>query len=252
MNDLKADRSYYVVGAPQKLHFDLIFAAARKAGWLPDTATFEHIPFGSVLGSDNKMLRTRAGASIKLLDLLTEGVERATTLVAGRTELPADEQASIARAVGIGAIKYADLSNDREKDYVFDWDRMLAMDGNTAVYLQYANARVRSVLRKAAEQGIDAASAPIVLAEPAERALAVKLLQTSEALRATIGSLHPHTLCRHLYETAQVFSGFYEKCPVLIAESDEVKASRLELCRLTSSTIVLGLGLLGIDTPTRL
>ncbi len=252
VDELKVDRCYYVVGAPQKLHFDLIFATARAAGWLPEHVVFQHVPFGSVLGEDGKMLRTRKGAAVRLLDLLGEGVDRARELVADREDLDDAEREHIARAVGIGAVKYADLSSDREKDYVFAWDRMLAMDGNTGVYMQYANARIRSILRRAGEDAPGEKIAPIRIEHPAERALALKLLQTPEVFVATVDALQPHRLCRHLYELATAFSGFYESCPVLAAETPELKQSRLELCRLTSRTLTLGLDLLGIESPERL
>ncbi|MEU4670873.1 arginine--tRNA ligase [Amycolatopsis sp. NPDC023774] len=238
----------YVVGTPQAQHFAMLFAVCRAAGWL-DGVHAEHIGFGSVLGADGKVMRTRAGETIKLADLLAEAVAQAAEVVAERSELSEAEQREVARAVGIGAVKYADLSGDRERDYVFDWDRMLAKDGNTSVYLQYAHARIESILAKAGDQST---GAPATLAEPAERALALTLLRFGEALRSATSAYAPHKLCTYLYETAVTFSRFYEQCPVLTAETPELRASRVQLAALTSRTLVLGLELLGIEAPRRL
>ena len=235
----------YVVGAPQAQHFAMVFAVCRDAGWL--TGTAEHIGFGTVLGADGKTMRTRAGESVKLADLLAEAVAQAAAVVAERSELGPDEQKAVAKAVGIGAVKYADLSGDRERDYHFDWNRMLAKEGNTSVYLQYAHARTRSILRKA-----EPAEAPILLEEPAERALALKLIRFGEAVRAATADYAPHKLCTYLYETAVAFSQFFEKCPVLKAPTPELRASRLQLTTLTSKTLALGLDLLGIEAPEQL
>ncbi|MFD0856172.1 arginine--tRNA ligase, partial [Actinomadura adrarensis] len=232
--ELKGDTLLYVVGAPQSLHFRMIFAAAREADWLPPTSTAVHVAFGSVLGTDGKILASRAGASLKLVDLLNEAVARARAIVADRSELSEDEQDAIAHAVGIGAVKYADLSTARDKDYVFDWDRMLAMDGNTATYLQYAHARIRSLLRRAANTPVtpaddSAANATgLALSEPAERALALKLSQYPSAVTTTAQHNEPHRLCTYLFETATAFSAFYEYCPVLDA-APATRASRLAL-----------------------
>jgi arginyl-tRNA synthetase len=250
--DLGGNYLVYVVGAPQRLHFEMLFAAARMAGWLDERARAEHVSFGSVLGPDGRMLRTRAGASIRLLDLVEEAIDRAASVVAERTELDDEERERVARAVGIGALKYADLSSDREKDYVFSWERMLAMDGNTAVYLQYANARIRSILRKAEAAGKVAKVNAVVLSAPAERALTLKLAQFPAAVQMATDHLQPHRLCTYLYETATAFSTFYETCSVLNAETPELRASRLLLCELASRTITAGLNLLGIDAPERL
>ena len=245
--DLRADDILYVVGADQRLHLEMVFAMAREAGWLPPGARAVHVGFGQVLGADGKRLRTRSGESIRLVELLEEAIERAAVIVAGRSELSDEERRRVARAVGIGAVKYADLSSDRNKDYVFDWDRMLAMDGNTSVYLQYANARVRSIIRKAG--GEAPAEAAVTLAEPAERALALRLAQFPTAVDATVAHLQPHRLCTYLYETAVAFTGFYEKCPILGADTAELRASRLVLSELTSKVMVRGLDLLGIEAP---
>jgi arginyl-tRNA synthetase len=250
--DLGADRLLYVVGAPQRLHFEMIFAVARLAGWLGPGSSAQHVSFGAILGPDGKMLRTRSGAAVTLIELLQEAVDRAASIVAERDDLDDEERERVARAVGIGALKYADLSSDREKDYVFSWDRMLAMDGNTAVYLQYANARIRSILRRAGEADEDGARPRIVLATPPERSLALKLAQFPAAVQMATDKLQPHRVCTYLYETATAFSTFYEKCSVLNAENAELRASRLALSRLTSRTITKGLDLLGIEAPERL
>ncbi|RJQ78797.1 arginine--tRNA ligase [Pseudonocardiaceae bacterium YIM PH 21723] len=238
----------YVVGLPQQQHFQMVFAVGEQAGWLDGDHRARYLGFGSILGSDGKMFRTRAGGTVKFIDVLTEAVDRAAEVVRGRAELDAQEQAEVARAVGIGAVKYADLSTDREKDYVFDWDKMLATEGNTSVYLQYANARILSVLRKAEREPGD----EILVEQAAERALVLKLLQFPAALAGSVETYAPHKLCGYLYETATAFSSFYENCPILKADTEERQASRLALARLTSRTLVLGLSLLGIDAPTRL
>ncbi|MFG1640971.1 arginine--tRNA ligase [Amycolatopsis sp. NPDC049252] len=237
----------YVVGSPQAQHFAMVFSACRTAGWL--TGHAEHVGFGTVLGADGKTMRTRAGETIKLVDLLTEAVTQAAVVVAERSELDPAGQAEVARAVGIGAVKYADLSGDRERDYVFAWDRMLAKEGNTSVYLQYAHARTRSILRKA---GGEPEGTRILLDEPAERALALKLLRFGEALEAATNAYAPHKLCTHLYEAAVAFSRFYDDCPVLKAPAPELRASRLRLTTLTANTLALGLSLLGIAAPDQL
>lgn len=248
--DLRADDILYVVGSPQRLHLEMVFAVARQAGWLSPETRAMHVSFGQILGTDGKLLRTRSGESIKLVALLEEAIERAAAVVADRSELTAAERERVARAVGIGAVKYADLSGDRNKDYVFDWDRMLALDGNTAVYLQYANARVQSVIRRAG--AAPAKGTQVVLSEPAERALGLKLAQFPTAVEAATTNLQPHRLCTYLYETAVAFSTFYEKCSILGAETEALRSSRLALCELTSQVMVQGLDLLGIEAPERL
>ncbi|MEV4317338.1 arginine--tRNA ligase [Actinocrispum sp. NPDC049592] len=241
------DDLLYVVGTPQSQHFQMVFAASRDAGWLTGDHSAVHIGFGSILGEDGKTIRTRAGGSLKLMELLTEAIERAARIVEERGEIEdPQERAELARAVGLGAVKYADLSNDREKDYVFSWEKMLAMDGNTAVYLQYANTRILSILRKAtAEPG------EITLTEPAERALALRLAQFPAAVQTAIELYAPHKLTTYLYDLATSLSSFYENCPVLKAEPP-VQASRLALITLVSRVLTLGLELLGIKAPNRL
>lgn len=255
VTDLKADHLIYVVGAEQRLHFAMVFAVSRQAGWLPDDVLAEHVGFGMLLGEDGKRLRTRSGESVKLIDLVTEAIGRAAQVVAERSDLSAGEQAEVARQVGTGAVKYADLSSDRERDYTFSWSRMLAMEGNTSVYLQYANARAQSVLRRSAEDGVTddgAASGAITLTESAERALALSLARFAPAVTATAEALQPHRLCGQLYEIATAFSRFYETCPVLAANDAATRASRLRLARLTSRALAQGLWLLGIQAPARL
>ena len=250
--DLGATLLVYVVGAPQAQHLALVFGGAVLAGWLGGVTGRRavHVAFGSVLGTDGKMLKTRTGGSAKLIDLLDEAVERAAAIVAERSELSPGEQAAVAEAVGIGGVKYADLSNDRARDYTFDYDRMLATDGNTGAYLQYAVARCRSILRKGEGSGQEAGEVFVV--EPAERALALALLRLDAAVRAAAGDLAPHKLCGHLFDLAQTFTSFYDACPVLKAPDDRTRASRLTLCRLTADALTLGLGLLGIHAPDRM
>ena len=245
---LKADQLLYVVGAPQRLHFELVFAAARMAGWLTEDIDVRHVAFGSVLGEDNKMLRTRAGRPVTLAALLNEAVERAGAVLADRGVPEGADPPALARTIGIGAVKYADLSSDRERDYVFSFDRMLSLDGNTSVYLQYANARARSVLARAD----DAPAGEFALAEPAERELALKLLQFPATVQDVLSDMKPHKLCTYLFDTAVAFSEFYDRCPVLRAEDPALRASRLGLCELTSRVLVQGLDLLGIEAPPRL
>nr|WP_218852589.1 arginine--tRNA ligase [Spelaeicoccus albus] len=261
----KCDELLYAVGTPQSLHFRMVFEASRQAGWLGEEQTATHIAFGSMLGADGKMFKTRAGGTIKLIDLLGEAIDRARA----RLELEdagseAEDSDTIARQVGIGAIKYADLSSARENDYVFDWDRMLSMEGNTAAYVQYAIARINSIGRKAAgaagtgagaapETEADAASGAVVLGEEPERALALRILQLPAAIEAAIGTYEPHKICTYLFDTATEFSQFYQKCPILAPTTPpDVRASRLALADATGRVLRLGLGLLGIESPEHL
>ena len=249
--ELGGTRLLYVVGSTQQQHLAMVFEVAKMAGWLAPPVRAEHVGFGSVLGSDRKMFKTRSGESIKLIELLDEAVERALAAVRDRNpDLPEEEQLRVARQVGIGAVKYADLSSDRIKDYVFDWDRMVAFEGNTGGYLQYAHARIRSICRKAASDGGSGAGA-IVVAAPAERALALELLGFGRALLDVESTLEPHKLCGYLYGLASSFSSFFDACPVLKSESAE-RASRLALCELTAHTLATGLNLLGIEAPERM
>jgi arginyl-tRNA synthetase len=247
---LGADLMVYVVGAPQALHLQMVFEVCRMAGWLAPPKEAVHVPFGSVLGPDKKMLRSRSGEAVKLIELLDEAVARAAAAVRAKNpDLSGDDAAAVARMIGIGALKYADLSNDRVKDYIFDWDRMLAFEGNTAPYLQYAHARICSIFRRAdlARDTVRGAAA-ITLGEPQERALGQLLLTYPTAVAEALAGYAPHKLCTYLFDLAQDFTAFYEHCPVM--NSDEpVRSSRLALCDVTARTLAHGLGLLGIDAP---
>jgi arginyl-tRNA synthetase len=251
VREFDATRLVYVVGSPQALHFSMVFAASAMAGWLDEDHRAEHAQFGSVLGADGKMLRTRSGDPIKLIDLLDEADQRAAKIVEDRGELDATTRSAVARAVAMGALKYFDLSFQRERDYVFDWDRMLSFDGNTGPYLQYAVTRIHSIFRRAGVDPAAAATARIVLAEPAERALALKLLGFGEVVAAVAEALEPHRLCTYLFELATAFTDFYEACPVLQADQP-VRESRLALCSLVARSLTLGLDLLGIQVPERM
>jgi len=229
----------------------MVFQAAREAGWLAPPTRAEHVAFGSILGADGKLLRSRAGDSIKLVDLIDEAISRAEQAVAAKNpDLDASTRANVARAVGIGAIKYADLSTDRTKDYVFDYDRMLSFDGNTAPYLQYAHARIHSIFGKAGIKPEDA-TAQIVIAEPAEHELAIALLGLEGLLRDLEQTLDFHRLSGYLFGLASVFTTFYEHCPVLRAD-EAVRDSRLALCNLTARVLAQGLDLLGITGPEQM
>ncbi len=251
---LQATWLLYVVGSPQALHLTMVWRVAEMAGWLTPAARAVHVPFGSVLGSDRKMYRTRVGESIRLVDLLDEAVNRASAEMDKRaSDITGDERAAVARAVGLGAVKYADLSNDRIKDYVFDWDRMLAFEGNTAPYLQYACARIASILRRAGDQADDLAGERIGVDAPQERALAMSLLAFDSVVHDTIDKLGPHRLCTYLFDLAQTFTSFYDACPVMKDDvAQTTRRSRLALCQLTLRVLSRGLDLLGIDVPARM
>ena len=253
--DLHADTLLYVVDARQALHFRMVFETARRAGWLTDEVTVRHLPFGTVLGTDGKPFKTRAGESVRLEDLLDEAVERATAVVREKGEkigLTEDEITANGREVGIGAVKYADLSTSLGRDYVFDLDRMVSLNGDTSVYIQYAYARTRSIFRKAAE-GQRAVAHPELALEPAERALGLHLDAFGDTLAEIAGTYEPHRLASYLFQLASLFTTFYEQCPVLTADggADQVE-NRLFLCDLTARTLRQGLALLGIRTPDRL
>ncbi len=250
VDQLEAERAIYVVGSAQALHFQMVFAVARQAGWIPDGARFEHAQIGNVLGTDGKLLRTRAGGTVKLSQLLDEAVDRAENVIADRYK-DAALRRQIAEVVGIGGVKYADLSVARESSYVFDFDRMLALNGNTGPYLQYAVARIRSIFRKAAIEP-DQARGPISFAEPAERALSLRLLSFGAAVQQVADTAEPHRLCAYLFDLASSFTTFYEQCPVLGAPSAAVKESRLALSALTLRVQLAGLGMLGVRVPDRM
>jgi len=270
VQELHADRVLYVIGAPQSLHLQMVWETARLAGWLPPDVTPVHVQIGNVLGTDGKVLRTRSGAPLRLMALLDEAVERAGAAVAARRpELNDAARAVIAHEVGIGAVKYADLSVSHDSEYVFDFDRMLALQGNTGPYLQYVVARIRSLFRKAgvapgsagsgaagswavgsgaAGSGPPLAGAQVLLADPAERALALALLGFGSVVEQVGDSLEPHRLCTYLFELAQAFTGFYERCPIL-QSAEPVRGSRLALSATTLAVMVRGLDLLGILAP---
>ncbi|XVQ10349.1 arginine--tRNA ligase [Spirillospora sp. CA-255316] len=248
------DRMIYVVGAPQSLHFQMVFAVARMAGWLNDDVHAAHAEIGNVLGTDGKILRTRAGGTVKLVELLDEAVERAGVefdKIQHDTTFDEATRAAIVEAVGMGAVKYADLSVARDSEYIFDFDRMIAFRGNTGPYLQYAAARIRSIFRKGG-LAPDDATGPIAIGHEAERALALHLLGFGAALEQAAANAEPHRLASYIFELASVYTTFYENCPVLKAPDEETKASRLALCAATLRTLVTGLGLLGVPTPERM
>jgi arginyl-tRNA synthetase len=249
--NLKATRLLYVVGMPQSQHLSMIFKTATDANWLVPPARSEHIGFGSVLGKDGKILRSRIGGAIKLVDLLEEAVERANHLIAEKSpDLDVISRKRIAQDIGIGAIKYADLSSDRIKDYTFDFERMLSFDGNTGPYLQYAHARIQSIFRRSNSKA-DRDGAPIMIAEAQERRLAMELLSFPEVISNVSENLEFHRLANYLYGLATAFTGFYEHCPVLKAEA-EVRKSRISLCDMTANILAVGLNLLGINAPKRM
>jgi len=249
---LRADLALYVVGAPQAQHLAMCFAVALQAGWLPSADRAVHVAFGSVLGSDGKMFKTRAGTSVKLIDVLDEAVERAEAVIAEKNpSLGQRERAEVARMVGIGALKYADLSTDRVKDYVFDWDRMLSFDGNTAAYLQFSRVRAVSILRKSSGGPPTPSAWVPSLVHPAERQLGLELLGFPSAISTALHSYSPHLLCNYLYRLARALTDFLEAVPVLKAPQ-ELLASRLGLCDLGARVLAEGLGALGIEAPERM
>jgi arginyl-tRNA synthetase len=268
VDKLSADRSIYVVGSEQALHFQMVFAVAREAGWIPEGTSFEHAQIGMVLGQDGNRLRTREGETPKLSDLLQEGVDRARGILdeldaASRFE-PAELDA-VAEAVGIGAVKYADLSTARESAYLFDWDRMISFRGNTGPYLQYATARIRSIFRRADAPDGDAADdarageaeaggrrAGVAVTAGPERALALRLLDFGAMVTQLGETTEPHRLCAYLFDVASLFTTFYEECPVLKAEPESLRTSRLALCALTLDVLTKGLTLLGVPIPDRM
>ena len=249
---LKANRILYYIDSRQHQHLMQTWAIVRKAGYVPDSVPLEHHMFGMMLGKDGKPFKTRAGGTIKLSDLLDEALERARRLIAEKNPaMPPEELEELARVVGIGAVKYADLSKNRTTDYVFDWDYMLAFEGNTAPYMQYAYTRVASVFKRS---GLTEAqlTRPVALNEDHEAWLATRLLQFEEAVTTLARDGTPHVMCAYLYDLAGLFSGFYENCPILNADSDDILQSRLKLARLTARTLKTGLDLLGIQTVERM
>lgn len=249
---LGADRVLYYIDSRQHQHLMQAWTIVRKAGYVPDSVSLEHHMFGMMLGKDGKPFKTRSGGTIKLSDLLDEAVERAGKLIAEKNpDLSGDELAKLVEVVGIGAVKYADLSKSRTTDYIFDWDNMLAFEGNTAPYMQYAYTRVSSIFKRA---GIDeqSLSGNIVLTEDREKALAARLIQFEETITQVAREGTPHVMCTYLYDLAGLFSSFYEACPILTAESEEQRNSRLQLAALTARTLKTGLDTLGIETVERM
>jgi len=248
---LHADEMLYVVGTPQGQHFEMVFAVARAVGWLPATVRCEHVAFGNVLGPDRKMFKTRTGETVKLIALLDEATQRAdAALVLRSTDLSPEGRQHLATQIARAAIKYADLSTDRQRDYVFDLDRMIAFEGDTGPYLQYAHARLRSIFRRYGEP-FDPSTSSFVLDDVAARQLALGVLHFPEALDAAMATLHPHRLSGYLFDLAQRFTTFYEACPVLSAPEPQ-RSERLALCELTARTLSLGLSLLGIEAPDQM
>ncbi|MEV4742751.1 arginine--tRNA ligase [Streptomyces sp. NPDC049555] len=249
--NLKADTLLYVVDTRQSLHFKMVFETARRAGWLTDEVTAVQLGFGTVLGKDGKPFKTREGETVRLVDLLDEAVARASAIVREKAQdLSEEEIAERGAQVGIGAVKYADLSTSAARDYKFDLDQMVSLNGDTSVYLQYAFARIQSILRKAGEAG--PVAHPELALAPAERALGLHLDQFAATVAEAAGEYAPHKLAGYLYQLASLYTTFYDQCPVLRAESPELVENRLFLCDLTARTLRQGMALLGIRTPERL
>ena len=243
-----ADQIWYVVGAPQQLHFQQIFTATRKRGLSPE---MQHISFGSILGEDRKLMKTRSGDNVQLVDVLNEAVERASKVIAEKNpDMEVAERESIAEIVGIGAVKFAELSQHRMTDYVFNWDRMLALQGDTAPYLQYSYVRVNSIFRKL-EDGVELDGEKLIITEDGEVNLARVIVRFSEVVPSLLGDFRPNLLASYLLDLAKAFHSFFEACPVLKSEG-ETQNTRLVLCELTSRVLVKGLGLLGIEAPERM
>ena len=253
VDTLNVDRILYFIDARQSLHMKQVFATSRKANYAPDTTSLEHHAFGTMMGSDGKPFKTRTGGTVKLADLLVESVERAEKLVREKnTDLNEQEIITIARKVGIGAVKYADLSKTRTNDYIFDWDAMLSFEGNTAPYLQYAYTRIFSIFRKAGIE-LEEFSAKITITESQEKQLALKLLQFNEVVNQVAIDCYPHSLCNYLYELSSLFMSFYEHCPILKSDIDpETTQSRLQLCAYSATILKQGLDLLGIEVMEKM
>jgi arginyl-tRNA synthetase len=243
----------YVVGAEQSQHFDMVFQVARQANFMDDSIKSVHIPFGLVVGSDGKKLASRDGEAISLKDLLEESIARANkSILEKNPDISESERAEISKMIGIGSVKYADLSVDRNKNYVFDWDKMLSFDGNTAPYLQYAHARICSIFRKVSIQREDFANNKISIMNDNESSLSRTLIGFSVAIDESINNYAPHRLAVYLHKLAQEFASFYENCPVLVIDDKSTMNSRLALCSLTARTLSTGLNLLGIASPEKM
>tara|TARA_E500000178_G_scaffold87561_1_gene86248 strand:+ start:4434 stop:6155 length:1722 start_codon:yes stop_codon:yes gene_type:complete len=250
---LNVDRVLYFIDARQSLHMKQVFATSRKANYVSDSVSLEHHAFGTMMGSDGKPFKTRTGGTVKLADLLVEAVERAEKLVREKnSDLNEEEITTIARKVGIGAVKYADLSKTRTNDYIFDWNSMLSFEGNTAPYLQYAYTRIYSIFRKADIQ-LEDFSAKLIIAQTQEKQLALKLLQFNEVINQVAIDCYPHSLCNYLFELSSLFMTFYEHCPILKSDiAPEIEQSRLQLCAYSASILDKGLDLLGIETMEKM
>ncbi|MBL4682629.1 MAG: arginine--tRNA ligase [Pseudomonadales bacterium] len=247
VNQLKADQALYFVDARQKLHLSQVFAVAKVAKFLDESKSFRHLPFGVILKDDGKPFKTRDGAAVKLSDVIEEAITRAFDLVSEKNpELSEKDRIRVAEVIGVGAIKYAELSKNRSTDYIFDWDTMLSFEGNTAPYLQYAYTRIQSIFRRANISPL-ALEGEIILDHPIEMQLGVKLLQFEEAINAMIEDYQANILCNYLFELAGIFMSFYETCPILIAE-EPTRSSRLLVAHITAGTLKKGLDLLGIET----
>ena len=250
---LKANRALVFSDTRQSQHMQQAWLITRKAGYVPDSFQLEHKNFGMMLGKDGKPFKTRSGDTVKLADLLDEAIERAGVLISQKsTALSEQEKADVIEAVGIGSVKYADLSKNRTTDYVFDWDNMLSFEGNTAPYMQYAYTRIRSIFNRSQIALSEVEQAQLSITDEKERALAIKLLQFEEAVQVVGKEGTPHVLCAYLYELAGVFSSFYEHCPILNNDDQKVKLSRLKLALLTERTLKQGLDLLGIKTVEKM
>ena len=253
-SQLEANRIIYCTDARQSLHFQLVFSLARKAHFVPENIRLDHFAFGAMLGKDGKPFKTRAGDTVKLTDLLDEATDRAEKLLQMKNpDVPESEWPHMARIIGNAAVKYADLSKNRHSDYVFDWDKMLNFEGNTSPYLQYAYARIQSLLQKAQAVPVEYAQVDLIFNEPLERLLAVKLVQFDEVINAVAQEGQPHVLCNYLYDLATLFMRFYEQCPILKAGvAVDIQGSRLRLSALTAQCLQKGLDLLGIETLERM
>ena len=251
--ELKADRIIIFTDARQALHFKQVEIVARKAGLLPEHVGYDHCPFGMMMGDDGKPFKTRTGGTIKLAELLDEAVVRAKAVIAEKNPDYSEEKLTeLANKVGIGAVKFADLSKNRTSDYIFNWKTMLSFEGATAPYLQYAYSRIQSIFAKADFTGVSNANS-IVIVEPQEKALALKLLQLENVIDSVISECTPNLLCNYLYELASLYMSFYEACPILKDDiTDEVKQSRLALCQVIANTLKQGLDILGIDVMERM
>jgi arginyl-tRNA synthetase len=250
---LEADRVLYFIDARQSLHMQQVFTLARKAGFVDPWVSLEHHPFGTMMGADGKPFKTRSGGTVKLAELLEEAVERAQSVIQDKNpDLTGDEAVEVARKVGIGAVKYADLAKTRTNDYVFDWDAMLSFEGNTGPYMQYAYTRIRSIFRRA-DIDMEGLDGEMIIGTDQEKALALKLLQFSEAVEQVGDDAMPHVLCNYLYDLASLFMSFYEACPILKEDVDPaVRTSRLLISRAVARTLETGLGLLGIEVMERM